>query len=226
MMQRSGLIIQRSIVSCILSATVLLQACAPSHAYPGKSFATSTQAQSNFAADPLAATHGPRLSDIAAEPEVRVRVAKDVPAVRIATDATVTFHAQGAPPLRLVSPVEVTRANGVWRLSDGRGQQVEFRGRRLNISPSTTGTTRLNDAVYPGSLFLLATAGSKDGLDAVNTVGMESYLPGVLQRELFPDWEPVAFRAQAVAARSYAIWEVARSRSLGRPYDLESTTIP
>ncbi|MEO0515038.1 MAG: SpoIID/LytB domain-containing protein [Planctomycetota bacterium] len=82
----------------------------------------------------------------------------------------------------------------------------------------------MNDAVYPGSLFLLATAGSKDGLDAVNTVGMESYLPGVLQRELFPDWEPVAFRAQAVAARSYAIWEVARSRSLGRPYDLESTT--
>jgi len=40
---------------------------------------------------------------------------------------------------------------------------------------------------------------------AVNHVDIESYLAGVLPRELYPTWEPEAYRALAVAARTFAL---------------------
>ncbi|MCF6253256.1 MAG: SpoIID/LytB domain-containing protein [Thiomicrorhabdus sp.] len=54
---------------------------------------------------------------------------------------------------------------------------------------------------------------------------MESYLPGVLEKELYSSWEPGTFVAQAVAARSYAITEHYKHSKLAkRFFDLESTT--
>jgi stage II sporulation protein D len=40
---------------------------------------------------------------------------------------------------------------------------------------------------------------------AVNEVGLEEYLYGVVAREMEADWAPEALKAQAVAARSYAL---------------------
>ncbi|MEM8783006.1 MAG: SpoIID/LytB domain-containing protein [Planctomycetota bacterium] len=124
----------------------------------------------------------------------------------------------------MAGPVEVVRSGGVWRLTDARGAALQFRGQRLDVDPSARGETLLDAAPYPGRLTLLSPTDAADGIDVVNTVDMETYLPGVLQRELFPNWEPAAFEAQAVAARSYALWEIARSRSQGKQFDLESTT--
>jgi SpoIID/LytB domain protein len=55
---------------------------------------------------------------------------------------------------------------------------------------------------YRGSLSI-DTAGSR--LSVVNTVPLESYLLGVVPREMPASWAPEALRAQAVAARSYAL---------------------
>ncbi len=174
--------------------------------------------------DAAAALHGPRLSEIADEPMVRIRVARAKATLTISADAGVTFRAAGGEPLRLMGPVTVGRAAGVWRLTDARGVAMEFRGQRLEVDPSSRGITHLQGAAYPGRITLLAAEKSANGLDAINTVGMETYLPGVLQRELFASWHPAAFEAQAVAARSYALWEMARSRLRGKAFDLESTT--
>lgn len=43
--------------------------------------------------------------------------------------------------------------------------------------------------------------------DVVAHVPIEQYLPGVLAGELFAHWHPTTFIAQAVAARSYAVYE-------------------
>ena len=59
------------------------------------------------------------------------------------------------------------------------------------------------------------------GFDAVNHVQIEQYLPGVLDRELYSHWHPVTFQTLAIAARSYAIAEMARTKR--RHFDLEST---
>jgi stage II sporulation protein D len=59
---------------------------------------------------------------------------------------------------------------------------------------------------------------SRDGraVLAVNSVGIEHYLYGVVPRESPASWPAEALKAQAVVARSYAL----RSRRPGEPYDV------
>ena len=57
-------------------------------------------------------------------------------------------------------------------------------------------------------------------LRAVNIVGLEQYLYGVVPSEMPSAWAPQALEAQAVAARSYAL----ATRKIGAPYDAYSDT--
>jgi stage II sporulation protein D len=56
----------------------------------------------------------------------------------------------------------------------------------------------------------------KDKLRVVNVVGLEAYLKGVVPSEMPSAWHPEALKAQAVAARTYAI----ASLKKGADYDL------
>jgi len=53
-------------------------------------------------------------------------------------------------------------------------------------------------------------------VDVVDVVGLEQYLKGVVPSEMPSKWPAAALEAQAVAARSYALANLAK----GRPYDL------
>jgi stage II sporulation protein D len=57
-------------------------------------------------------------------------------------------------------------------------------------------------------------------LDVVDTVGLEQYVKGVVPAEMPSAWAPAALQAQAVAARSYALANLAH----GRPFDLYGDT--
>jgi len=57
-------------------------------------------------------------------------------------------------------------------------------------------------------------------LRAVNVVGLEQYLLGVVPSEMPSTWAPQALAAQAVAARSYAL----ATRKVGAPFDAYSDT--
>ncbi|HEX4680680.1 MAG TPA: SpoIID/LytB domain-containing protein [Gaiellaceae bacterium] len=63
---------------------------------------------------------------------------------------------------------------------------------------------------------------SSDGklLQVIDTVGLESYLKGVVPAEMPSSWSPEALKAQAVAARSYALANL----TTGRPFDLYGDT--
>lgn len=58
-------------------------------------------------------------------------------------------------------------------------------------------------------------------LVTINRVDLETYVEGVLAGEVFPGWEMEALKAQAVAARTYALYR--RSDSLDRGYDVDDT---
>ncbi len=60
----------------------------------------------------------------------------------------------------------------------------------------------VRDGLYRGSLEIRVASAS--GLNAINTLGIESYLAGVVPSESPPIWPPEALKAQAVAARTYA----------------------
>jgi stage II sporulation protein D len=57
-------------------------------------------------------------------------------------------------------------------------------------------------------------------LRAINIVGLEQYLFGVVPSEMPSTWAPEALKAQAVAARSYAL----ATRQIGAPYDVFNDT--
>lgn len=56
------------------------------------------------------------------------------------------------------------------------------------------------------------------------TCSLEEYLRGVVPREMPSTWPAHALRAQAVAARTYAVRAMRRSRERGLAYDICSTT--
>src|SRR5581483_12118660 len=57
-------------------------------------------------------------------------------------------------------------------------------------------------------------------LRAIDVVGLEQYLWGVVPSEMPATWAPEALKAQAVAARSYAL----ATRAVGAPFDVYNDT--
>jgi stage II sporulation protein D len=60
------------------------------------------------------------------------------------------------------------------------------------------------------------------GLWAVNLIDLEEYVKGVVPSEVSSSWHPEMLKVQAVAARTYALYN--KSLSAAREYDLVATT--
>jgi stage II sporulation protein D len=70
---------------------------------------------------------------------------------------------------------------------------------------------------YRGRIDILRTPSDK--YVAINSLPLETYLQGVVAKELLPRWSPATFRAQAIAARTFALFELT---AIGRskPWDV------
>src|SRR5581483_5320066 len=75
----------------------------------------------------------------------------------------------------------------------------------------------LGGKAYRGRLVV---SGDGRTVQVVGVLGLEAYLKGVVPAEMPSRWTPEALKAQAVAARSYALANLAT----GRPYDLYGDT--
>ena len=58
----------------------------------------------------------------------------------------------------------------------------------------------------------------------MNHVGLEDYLAGVVPMEMPADWNPQAYRAQAVAARTYALYDIQSRPPSARSWDVYDDT--
>jgi stage II sporulation protein D len=79
----------------------------------------------------------------------------------------------------------------------------------------------INNRIYRGRLRVLAT---DSGWEVVNVVDLEQYVAGVIGWEMIAGWPIESLRAQAVASRTYAIFEMQHARDKGRQWDLDDTT--
>ena len=99
----------------------------------------------------------------------------------------------------------------------GLGFAVE----ELRLVPRTPAAVISADSkLYRGSLEVKWRAG---GLMVVNTLDLEEYLYGVVPKEAPTQWQMAALRAQAIVARTYALYK--RSRQVNRDYDLAAQYI-
>lgn len=77
---------------------------------------------------------------------------------------------------------------------------------------------RIGSKEYPG-VMILTRDGS--GITAVNHVDMEDYIASVISSEMGPNWPLEALKAQAVASRTFAMYQM--DRSAGALYDMDNT---
>lgn len=92
---------------------------------------------------------------------------------------------------------------------------------------SPTGLLSYANDKYQG-MFKVITSPKGDSCDIVNEIPMESYISSLLTKEMNPKWPIEALKAQAVAARTYALHKIKTqqvTKELGAEayYDLESS---
>ncbi|MBM5825086.1 MAG: SpoIID/LytB domain-containing protein [Cyanobacteria bacterium M_surface_10_m2_119] len=167
----------------------------------------------------------------AAGTEVRVLLleAPEVPVAALDRPLQIRTQAPaaGAPGEALLTVPAGEQAT--LRLEQGRLQLETAAGSRslalppvLWIEPlapaplSTSGDFLLQQRAYRGRLQLRLSGAT---WQAINHLPLESYLPSVVGSEMPASWPQAALRAQAVAARTYAL----RQRRPSAPYDLSAT---
>jgi stage II sporulation protein D len=147
----------------------------------------------------------------AVRPEtIRVALVKGVESVRLEGTGVLLTDGSGNPlPLEL--PLEVRRA----------GDGVTVNGRSVDgLVVSAPVRVAVNGKGYRGIVEVRA---AQRGLLVINELPLEEYLVGLINCEISSAWPIEAVKAQAVIARSYAVYQKAARR--GAPYQLESSVM-
>ncbi len=150
--------------------------------------------------------------------EIRVLVAENRPELSLRADSGLD--------------VKNTEGRSLLRIPSGHPAVVRVADRRLTVNGSplpvdelmivTEGkdSFKLDHRTYRGRL--LIKRNSTGTVNAINTLNLESYLYGVVPREMPPNWSPEALKAQAVVSRTYAIYQMERNRM--KDFDTCNTT--
>lgn len=151
--------------------------------------------------------------------EIRVLVAEGQKILKISSKGDYTIQALPARVTiakgRDLDRVALTAVASGFRLG-----KEEWLCRGIRIIPKKDGDVYVNQAGFRGVVDIYQNA---DGLlYAVNRLDIEKYLYGVLHHEVAPWWPMEALKAQAVAARTYALYQASVSKAL--LYDVKSTT--
>lgn len=97
----------------------------------------------------------------------------------------------------------------------------EFPATRIEIVPRTSPALWLGEHRYRGSIRLLKQPSGR--LVAVNVLPMEDYLASVVNGETPATFHQAARRAQAIVARTYALYQL-QQRPAGADFDVYATT--
>jgi stage II sporulation protein D len=146
---------------------------------------------------------GPDAPSIA---DVRIRVFKGQTAVRVAADGLqvlpLSSHGGG--------PIELSARAGMVVVGGSNAPEVSLRARGP-IELRAGRTVRH----YRGSFTVRADGNT---LRFINRVGIEEYLYGVVTKESVPSWPIEALKTQAIASRTYALYQVQHRQQ--REYDM------
>jgi stage II sporulation protein D len=152
-------------------------------------------------------------------PVIRVRLLQGLDQVALIAATPPVYRTDANPtpktlPLPKNTPVVLTLRNHAWQLNGqplGEGT--------LTIQPAVEGSVAVAPIVatpgvstqpraYRGH-YVLVPADNGNKFDVINHVDIDGYLAGVLPREMLHGWHVETYKAQAIAARTYALYEKA-----------------
>ena len=157
----------------------------------------------------------------AEEPQVRVAIAQEVPAVRVTVLA----------PCRLTDFL-TGKLIGEW--PNLKWQEVKAGNPGLKIGSLQTESQALlletkKDSIlrvdarsYKGKLIFTRTPAGR--LTVINRLGLEEYLVGALASEANPDWPLEALKAHAVVSRTMVAHRIWVQQGQKRPFDITADT--
>ncbi|USR91792.1 SpoIID/LytB domain-containing protein [Phormidium yuhuli AB48] len=147
--------------------------------------------------------------------ELRVAVEKNVGELTVGSSTPARVRSRSGDILGDVSQMNafVARSHG------GVVSLDRWQGEQLWIEPTNHGYVYIGDRWYRGKVLIVQ---GRWGLTAVNYVDIESYLYSVLGAEMGGTWPLEALKAQAVAARSYVLYQ--RERYGNQIYDVGNDT--
>jgi stage II sporulation protein D len=143
--------------------------------------------------------------------DVRVLLAEGRRAVTISSNVPFTILDGAGKRYRMLKTPFTFRPDLSVPGADGPTRAVS----PLVVRPGKAALLSLDGRLYRGKLEITSQGGF---LRVVNLVSLESYLQGVVAGEMPHQWPLEALKAQAVAARSYALANLVR----GKPFDLYS----
>ncbi|MDD4363023.1 MAG: SpoIID/LytB domain-containing protein [Atribacterota bacterium] len=89
----------------------------------------------------------------------------------------------------------------------------------IRILPSERGFIQVEGNEYRGEIEII---NQQNCLNVINIINIEEYLYGVLKKEISPDWPEEALKAQAIAARTFALFNM--NKYIDQGYNICATT--
>lgn len=156
-----------------------------------------------------------------AEDEVRISIADRARSVVVAGDRLSIFDGESGDRLYAWSgggTAQIRR--GGPGLQVVAGAKAVAAAKRLLVE--AVDSVRVDQGVYFGRIEVRVHRGR---ILVINRLPLETYLLGIVGSEMSPAWPIEALKAQAVAARTYAVQRRMMMRAANRPYDLESSVL-
>jgi len=153
---------------------------------------------------------------------MRVLLMQDAQRVDVSAEHGLTVQMPGGETRVFMGPVVARPSAGSLTLNGERipadTVTIRNRGGDLTVTNGVNGTGESKPLIVGGNLKILVRG---NGLSLVNDVDLEEYIKGVVPAEMSPSWHPEALKAQAVVARTYALYQ--RMLNKSREYDLVAT---
>jgi stage II sporulation protein D len=152
-----------------------------------------------------------------AAPLIRVKLSKPSQATSCMVDAGKGTLSLDGKRVEIDGKIELT-------LKAGRVQTGEL-GNAVSVEIEPVGRPQhfdIDGRIYRGKVRVVATGAA---WEVINVVDLEQYVAGVVGWEMLAGWPVEALKAQAVASRTYAIFEMEQARGNGSNWDLDDTTM-
>jgi stage II sporulation protein D len=116
----------------------------------------------------------------------------------------------------------ITFAETTIRVLLNNGKEIKIPGRDEKIEKigNSKGEVLLSGLNYSGNIEVWK---GENGLYIVNEISLEDYIKGVVAAEVGNKWELEALKAQAVAARTYAVYQKIHNKK--RPYHITASVL-
>jgi stage II sporulation protein D len=175
---------------------------------------------------PLGCHQEAAISPNARAPIVRVKLKQATAAVLVSARGSPLVQSSGeSAPRRLrfpSTPVLVSLAPDGWHI----GAALVLPGGELTMQPEQDGGIAIEGKPYRGRYRLVPVVPQQAGpmrFDVINDVDVDSYLMSVVTSEMPRTFADEAYKAQAIVARTYALYE-SKTVGAGRNYDVFDDT--